>query len=307
MGFKCIYCNGVEFEPIAQELRDSKSYKVVKCCNCGIVQLDKIPDVSEDQEYYDKDKQMKSIIPDFSIEKLRENAIPDLERRYNYILEIEKKMHKIETILEIGCGYGFFVDYLSKRDYDIEGIEISAERREIANSICKNKIRDTNLLINTTEDSVQEISEKMYDLICMFQVLEHISEPNQFLEKIKNRYMKESSLLLIEVPNLSDNMLRVSKEYNDFYWQRAHLVYYDVNTLKMVLKNAGYVIVDAFTNQRYSIENAFNWMIEGTPQFDKPSFELEGPLNWLENYYKKTLKENLSADTLVIIARKSDV
>lgn len=300
MKFCCINCKNDKFQLIADSLRDSPNYKVVRCTSCSLVQLDHLPNVEEDQKFYDNDQQVKNVVPDLSLAEKRENAQVDINRRY----EMTKNKISCDTsVLEIGCGYGFFVELLLQNGIDAEGIEISDDRRNVANTLCKNRIRNINLLMN--EADFGEFPTKKFDVICLFQVLEHISKPELFLENIKNLYMHENSSLIIEVPNADDQMLSLSKEYSDFFWQRAHLVYYNKNTLEMILNKVGFSSQKCFCVQRYGLENAFNWIINKKPQLQKPVYESDNNLQWLEDYYKQKIEENFTADTLMCVVESN--
>ena len=54
-----------------------------------------------------------------------------------------------------------------------------------------------------------------YDVIVMFQVLEHIPEPVLFLKNV-GRLLKKTGKLIIEVPNLDDHLLNLNEEYFNF-------------------------------------------------------------------------------------------
>lgn len=255
-----------------------------------------MPKISEDQNFYDADQQVKNCISDLTLQQMQTNAREDNLRRYEMI----KQYHHEETkLLEIGCGYGFFLELLQDEGIIAEGIEIGEERRSIANKRCNNRVQAINLLA----DTVLEYSEK-FDIVCLFQVLEHISNPVLFLTNIKRLFLKDSSLVIIEIPNVDDQMLKQSKGYFDFYWQRAHLAYYNKYTVEMVLEKAGYYIEEIYGIQRYGLENSFNWIINQAPQLKKPAYQSSDGLKWLEKYYKDTIEKNLTADTLIIMARK---
>lgn len=117
--------------------------------------------------------------------------------------------------------------------------------------------------------------------------------------------MHENSSLIIEVPNADDQMLSLSKEYSDFFWQRAHLVYYNKNTLEMILNKVGFSSQKCFCVQRYGLENAFNWIINKKPQLQKPVYESDNNLQWLEDYYKQKIEENFTADTLMCVVESN--
>lgn len=297
MNFRCINCGSIKYVDIALKCRDSEAFKILKCKECNLVQLDHMPEIFEDQNFYDTDQQVKNCISDLTLEQMKVNAKEDNLRRYEMIKRYSSEESKL---LEIGCGYGFFLELLQDNGFFAKGIEIGEERRRIANKRCNNRVQSINLLA----DTMLESSEK-FDIVCLFQVLEHISNPVLFLSNINQLFLKDSSAVIIEIPNLDDQMLNQSKGYFDFYWQRAHLIYYNKQTVKMVLEKAGYYIEDIYGIQRYGLENSFNWIINQAPQIDKPVYRSNDGLNWLEKYYKDTVEKNLTSDTLIIIAKKS--
>ncbi|MEO1814742.1 MAG: class I SAM-dependent methyltransferase [Acetobacterium sp.] len=296
MNFKCVNCGSNGYFEVAKKCRDSEEFKILRCKKCNLVQLDHMPEILDDQNFYDADQQVKNCISDLTLQQMKTNAKEDNHRRYEMI---KPHCSAEMKLLEIGCGYGFFLELLQAEGIYAEGIEIGEERRRIANKRCNNRVQAINLLA----DKTLEHRDK-FDIVCLFQVLEHISNPVIFLKNINRLFLKDSSLVFIEIPNADDQMLNQSRGYFDFYWQRAHLMYYNKQTVKMILEKAGYYIEDIFGIQRYGLENSFNWIINQVPQLKKPAYHSSGGIKWLEKYYKDTIEENLTADTLIIIARK---
>jgi 2-polyprenyl-3-methyl-5-hydroxy-6-metoxy-1,4-benzoquinol methylase len=98
-------------------------------------------------------------------------------------------------ILEVGCGSGGFLEGVSKRmpSTSLNGLELNQKAIEDAQKKGINVLRE---LINEHAESHFET----YDLVCSFQVLEHIADVHAFLEaQIKT--LKKGGLLTIAVPN----------------------------------------------------------------------------------------------------------
>jgi len=113
-----------------------------------------------------------------------------LDNKEEFIQAIENITPK-SNVLEIGAGNGNFASKLASRYY--RGLEKSRSAREIASS------KGIKLL----GESLFEHSKKnknVYDAICMFQVLEHISNPNAFLISAL-RCLKPNGKLIISIPN----------------------------------------------------------------------------------------------------------
>lgn len=94
---------------------------------------------------------------------------------------------------EIGCGTGIFLAYLEKRGLRALGIDLSAEATEIAQK------RFTRGLISVRNQSVYDLKDK-FDVIFMFEVLEHIEDDQGFLSHISDNLLKEGGRLFISVP-----------------------------------------------------------------------------------------------------------
>ena len=71
-----------------------------------------------------------------------------------------------------------------------------------------------------------------------------------------------------------------------------------------MLKKVGMKKIVLSGIQRYSIENMFTWRLIGKPQLKKPTFELPTEYQFIDNYYKLHLENNLNCDTLLVIAQK---
>jgi len=77
-------------------------------------------------------------------------------------------------ILEVGCGRGEFLKLVRKKNCGCDGLEINpsaqGEQRQDGINIYDEKL-----------DSWSRKHEGCYDIVCAFQVLEHIAEPKEFI------------------------------------------------------------------------------------------------------------------------------
>ena len=142
---------------------------------------------------------------------------------------------------------------------------------------------------------------KPFDIVVLFHTLEHIIDPVILLKNIK-KLLKPKGKVLVEVPNCDDFHLGLNKFYKEFYWERAHIHYFNSKSLKTVINLGGFKGIKITGVQRYSIENFFHWRLKNKPQMENPTYSLSGELNWLDESYKKYLERNLICDTLISIA-----
>lgn len=97
-------------------------------------------------------------------------------------------------VLEIGCGNGAFLRKLKDRGIEAEGLELNTDA---VKKCQKNSLR---VYEKTIEDFSQDKKNELYDIVCSYQVLEHIVKPKQFLESAIS-VLKPGGLLIIAVPN----------------------------------------------------------------------------------------------------------
>lgn len=93
---------------------------------------------------------------------------------------------KIKKILEIGCGDGTMLKIFKKMNWIVHGIE--------RNNILQNKS------LNIYSKTISSYRSRSFDLILMYNSLEHIRKPFNFLKNTLNK-LKKDGLIIITVPN----------------------------------------------------------------------------------------------------------
>ena len=112
-----------------------------------------------------------------------------LEEKTDY-LEASKYVKESDNVLEIGCGAGFFTNYIKAKSYT--GIEYNDQAISIAQS------KNLNVVKQSIQAHALDNFEK-YDVVCFFQVLEHIDTPNEFIQDAL-KCLKKGGKLIFAVP-----------------------------------------------------------------------------------------------------------
>ncbi len=292
--FKCKLCYSSLGTLIYDKVRESEDYKIYCCNKCNHLQIFPLPEEKDNKEFYNTNSQAAWVRPEIDINKMRQTLNTDTNRRTDFIKKI---IDPSDSIVEIGTGYGFFLESMKKEGYKIEGIEISRDRRKIAEELNKINIFDIDLCnINT----IPNIIKNRFNLAVAFQVFEHILEPLKFLKGISS-LLKPKGKIIIEVPNRNDHMIETSDEYKSFYYQKAHVSYYNFNDTYILLKEAGFKNINSHFIQRYSVENCMNWVTNGKPQINSPSFYCNNKkIKWLDDIYRSELIKRGTTDTLIV-------
>jgi len=223
----CNICNKTKFEQISPRVRDSTKHRILRCKNCTHIQLSPIPTLAENRKFYDEDRMSKNI-QFHSIKLMKEKSMSDTLIHVNLTKKLASKKSKI---LEIGSGYGFFLEAMKKQKFNVTGIEVSKLRRDYAKKLSKVSVLDYDL-----HEGVPNIGK--YDVIVMFHVLEYIADPIHFLSNTA-KLLKPKGKLLVKIPNANDLSLKFHEEYRNWFWIRAHINYFTPKILKHVLKKAG--------------------------------------------------------------------
>lgn len=97
---------------------------------------------------------------------------------------------KPKELLEIGCGNGFFLEKISSLGFNVEGVDINKD----AISTCKSKG------LNVEAVNVFDIP-KSYDVVVLFQVLEHMENAKALFDFLTTRLVRPGGHLIIAVPD----------------------------------------------------------------------------------------------------------
>jgi len=105
-------------------------------------------------------------------------------------LDLLEKHHRV---LDIGCGIGKFLSRAKEKAAEVTGLELN----EKAVQVCRNN--GLNVFNELIGDHARH-KPVHYDVVCMFQVLEHIYDVRSFLEE-SLAVLKKGGKLVIGVPN----------------------------------------------------------------------------------------------------------
>lgn len=152
---------------------------------------------------------------------------------------------KNSKVLEIGCGMGRTMLALKSSGYDnITGIDIDEAQIKVASK------EGLDVLKSDASDYLKNTDE-IYDVIYMFDVLEHIEKSKQLdLLKAIYNHLSQDGFLVIRVPNALSPIFAYYR-YTDF----THHVSYTDTSLSFLAKNAGFSFIEtrADNEEPYSV------------------------------------------------------
>jgi 2-polyprenyl-3-methyl-5-hydroxy-6-metoxy-1,4-benzoquinol methylase len=127
-----------------------------------------------------------------------------------------KHLKKGDKVLEVGAAKGDFIKRIKESHHaDVVGLELNPKAEEYSRV---NQVPIFN-------ESIQDYSEKHmgeFDVVCSFQVLEHVSNVKEFIES-KVKCLKRGGKLIISVPN-NDSFIGENRINNKVLNQPPHHV-----------------------------------------------------------------------------------
>ncbi|MEX0681386.1 MAG: class I SAM-dependent methyltransferase [Balneolales bacterium] len=236
---ECILCGNNKYKNVYLE----SNIRVVKCIKCGLIfQCPKI--INDTNDYY--------------IEREDVVVNPNIfrKRRIHFIIKRLKSLNgKAERILDVGCGWGYFLKLLHVRYKNVAGVE-------------PNKQQSDYLLANNYDVYQNIYTKKLFDecsfdIVSFIQVLEHIPDPFKAV-KASYKHLKKNGILVIDVPSYNNPRFLIFRITRCKYVVRKdfiipHLYYFTPKTLKMICEQAGFEIIHSDIGQ-YSVK----WGVEDT-------------------------------------------
>jgi len=128
--------------------------------------------------------------------------------------------------LDVGAGGGEWVYLMQQLGCDSVGVEPN----EGYGSFARDEY-GVEVFLGMHQDAVFE--RGTFDLVTLYQVLEHLAEPVEDLRSISS-YLKPGGLFMIEVPDILFPGMRF-----DHKWHDGHLYGFDLKTLEATANRAG--------------------------------------------------------------------
>lgn len=225
----CLICGEGE----ARLIKKEGAWDVVQCKNCSFVYITPLPDEQFLHLHY------QTYLPagDADIEQWRKMMQGVFNRSLDAI-EARQGLSR-GTLLDIGCGYGFFLELARQRGWSVYGVEPCAHARAYAAS--------KSLKIDSKDLFAQMYKDETFDVVTLFYVLEHLLNPLKYLKEIR-RILKPGGLLLVRVPHTTPiaKFLKILGIPNKIYDVPSHLSDFSPNTIALALGKVGFTEIQTF-------------------------------------------------------------
>jgi 2-polyprenyl-3-methyl-5-hydroxy-6-metoxy-1,4-benzoquinol methylase len=163
----------------------------------------------------------------------------------NYFKNLRQEVYRVipncpQRILEIGCGEGEFSINFNEEFIEYWGVDSNKEAIEIAGS------KLDKAFCGTFNDFENQLPDSYFDLIVCNDVIEHMTDAEDFVVKIKFK-IKEGGFLVGSLPNvrhysvLKNLLINGDWKYEDQgILDRTHFIFFTKKSLMRMFTNAGY-------------------------------------------------------------------
>jgi SAM-dependent methyltransferase len=203
-----------------------RGFRVVRCARCGLLYVNPRPSADalrrDYQDYLPEDGP--------GIEAWRAMMEP-CEAAAAGLLAARARPG---ALLDVGCGYGFFVARMRARGWDARGIEPSARAAAWARGRLGLDVRAALL-----ED--EPFPPESFDAVTAFYVIEHVSDPLDFVARCR-ALLRPGGILLLRYPH-SGPVARLAPRA-DVYDAPFHLSAFAPETIARLLERAGFAAIE---------------------------------------------------------------
>lgn len=219
---RCFLCNNTDLKVVYR----LKQKNIVFCPHDDLFFA---KSTMSSHKFYDSD--YYAINPHPSLVKTNENYFLS---KLTMIKTLTKE--KSPKILDIGCGWGDFLQVLDKQHLSYLGIDTSKKAIEIC---LKKKLNGK----QTDITHLAETNKEQFSAITCFQVIEHLPDPLPFLQQAK-KLLKNDGVIVITTPN-NNALSRFRQKHRwSVYNTDSHAVFYNQKNLTIVLTKAGFLKIN---------------------------------------------------------------
>jgi SAM-dependent methyltransferase len=210
----------------ARRLPDRVHYRMVKCDTCGLVRSDPVVAPEVMARLYAQSS--------FSYD----DELTNLRHTYGrYLAKLGGYDVRKGALLEIGCGNGYFLEEALAQGYEVvRGVEPSVAA--VAKAVPEVR---PNVLCDVMRPGL--FLPEQFDVICMFQVFDHIADPGTLLGECLNVLRPGGLTLCInhDVDAMSARLLRERSPIVDI----EHTYLYSKATIARLFERHGFDVLRA--------------------------------------------------------------
>lgn len=268
-----------EFDFAARKQPEHLHFQINECAGCGLIFSSPILPSSEIESLYRESY--------FIEEPQLENMLLDYVDQLKHAMTLKPD---IDSLLEVGCSSGFLLHAAQKLGIkNVRGVEPGYKAYSQAHP-------DIQRCIENTFFEKDIFSENSFDIVCCFQVLDHLLDPLETLREVF-RVLKPGGLFLTVNHDIRSWMPRMLGEKCPMY-DVEHIYLFDKKTIKKAFQKVG---LEVLYNK--NIPNSYS-LAYAIKMFPLPAFIKESSLSAVHKCKMDKLRLRLPAGNMTAIGVK---
>lgn len=175
---------------------------------------------------------------------------------------VPRQTGRLPRLLEIGCGFGYFLDIAFEEDFEVSGLEFNPHAVERLR-------RKYAFPIGCGALETAPLPPQSIDAAVMFDVIEHLRDPFASLDRLHQALAPNGVLVLSTVDAESWTSRLIGKRLEDFRRTREHLFFFSRSTIRTVLAKHGFEVL-AIRSIGHTFDLGF--LLERLTLYNEPIF-----------------------------------
>jgi len=154
---------------------------------------------------------------------------------FNLRLDLAKTIRSSGNLLDIGCATGYLLEAAKEKGFEPYGVEFS----EYSASIANQKFGAERIFNGILEDS--KFNSGFFDVISMFDLIEHVRIPQVILEKASS-ILNKDGVIIISTPDIGSISNKIMGQKWTHY-KLEHFYYFNKRSMNLLAKKSNLKVI----------------------------------------------------------------
>ena len=220
---RCCVCNNTDKQKFSLKYK-KEDFTVVECNNCSFIFV---------PQYFSKNISYEDYKDENVLEQVKRGDNWLKSQRHLLRYKFIKKYQPKGDLFDLGAGWGHFLYAGQQLGYRVHGIEIAEMPYKYATNQLKLPVEHINFFN-------MQIQNQAYDLITMWDVLEHIPDADEVIKRC-NLMLRNNGYVVIQVPEIDSLIAKLLKEKWNMIGT-GHVNYFSKKTIRKLFESHGFKV-----------------------------------------------------------------